>query len=222
MGLTFWAELYFRSLKTTKVLSLFTKYLVQYGRVCIPHIGTFELETQPPRHDIADKRFMPPTFVTRYSRLEKLSAHQSSYFAFSNHSSREKMEDEIASFGAQLKNKIRQAPFQWNGLGTLRLQSSEILFEPAGIKLSSLNPVPAHKVIRENVQHQVLVGDHQMTSQQVSDSIQKPLEKYPLYMRAGWIILALAVITIIVLLYLGKFQVSSSGLKWSAAIFSRI
>ncbi|HEY0354580.1 MAG TPA: hypothetical protein VGC29_00170 [Flavisolibacter sp.] len=197
------------------MLSLFTKYLVQYGNVCIPHIGTFELVSLPPSHDIADHVFTPPFYITKHSRSEKISEHQAFFFAASSHSTRDKVENEISDFGEQLKIRVSRGPFQWNGLGTLRIQSSEILFEPSTIELPSLNPVPAQKVFRENARHQVLVGDREVTSDPQGTSIAKTGEKMPLYLVIGWILFGLAIITIAMLLYLEKFQVSASGLKWN-------
>lgn len=213
MGSTFWAELYFRSLKSTKVLSLFTKYLVQYGRVCIPHIGSFELVCEPPQHDVADKLFTAPVYHMRFSSQDKVTEHQYKFFSFRDHPGR----DALHSFGANLKERIGREPFQWNDFGTLKLESRSVLFEPQPLKLSSLQPVPALKVTRNNAQHQVLVGDQEMQSGAVSDMLnqQAPAKEY--HMLAGWIILVLAIIAILVYLFLNNFQVTASGLQWKVS-----
>jgi hypothetical protein len=214
MALTFWAELYFRSLKRTKVISLFTKYLVQYGRVCIPEVGTFELVCQPPQLDVADHLFRPPFYITRYHPHYNLSDHQYEYFASSSNSQKAETANEMALFGERLKRRIELEPFEWNGFGTLSFQSSAIFFDSYQINLTSLNNIPAHKVMRKNVQHNMLVGDQQMTTEQVTEVLNKPENQRSFYMVIGWVIFIIAAITILILLYLEKFQPASSGLNW--------
>ena len=117
------------------------------------------------------------------------------------------------SFGEKLKSRIQNSHFYWKGFGTLRFFSNELLFEPDEIKLEGLQPVPAKKVLRENVQHNVLVGDQEMTSQQVTDVLNKVGYKRSWSITLGWILLTLAVIAILILLYMNNFQTTSTGLQ---------
>ncbi|MGZ8545390.1 MAG: hypothetical protein ACXWV0_08845, partial [Flavisolibacter sp.] len=89
--------------------------------------------------------------------------------------------------------------------------------DPCPLNLSSLQPVPALKVTRENAQHQVLVGDQEMRSGEVSGMLNQAAPHKQDYILAGWIILGLAIIAIIIYLYLHNFQVSASGLKWKVS-----
>jgi hypothetical protein len=151
--------------------------------------------------------------MTKYVSNEKLSRHQSDYFAFCTEKEKGSIEDEISSFGKHLKEKIEKAPFQWNGFGTLHVQSGSIMFEPFQINLPSLNTIPAQKVTRQNVQHNVLVGDQQMTSQEVTEALSHTDEKRQVYMIVGWTILVVAIAVSVFLLYKGNFQVGSAGLQ---------
>lgn len=214
MGSTCWAELYFRSLKSNRVLPLLTKYLIRYKRVCIPHVGTFEIVQQSPQLNVADKLIIPPSFKARYVEQDSVSEHQFNFFAASNEE-KEKIKQDLFAFGERLKNKISRSSFYWNGLGTLHYKSNRVVFEPEEIQLSSLQPVPAEKVLRENVQHNVLVGDHEMTSDQVNEVLTKEEYKRPWFIIAGWIIFILAVIAIIIFLYLKNFQTASTGMQTS-------
>ena len=196
------------------MLSLFTKYLVHYGKVCIPHIGTFELIRQPPQLDVADQLFIPPSYITAYHPQELISEHQRDFFASCFNTAKEKTATDLVSFGEKLKKRLRHKPFQWNGFGTLHLEQGGIAFDPYQIYLDSFTSVPAHKIMRQNVQHSILVGDQQMTSEQVAEALIKTDEKKNFYMMIGWVLLILALITISIVLYFGKFQPSSSGLRW--------
>ena len=191
------------------MFSLLTKYLVQYGRVCIPHIGTFEIVHQPPQLQMADQLFKAPFFTTRFFRIENVSQHQFNFIAAAG-------KNELSFFGEQLKRKIKTAPVQWNGFGTLRYVYSEIIFEPDEIELHSLTDVAAQKLMRGNEHHSMLVGDRQMNLQQVTAALNVPVKKTPLYIIIGWIVFTVAVAAIIFLLYSGKFQITSSGLQMKA------
>ena len=190
---------------------LLTKYLVQYGYVCIPHIGTFEIVQQPPVLDIADKRVNPPFFKTRFLKEDAVPDQQFSYLASAvgNYNTRR----ELINFGEQLRESIRRRPLKWNGFGTLRFSLNELVFEPESIFVPSLTEVVAQKVMRENVQHNMLVGDREMSSREITDVLKRPSPPRPLFITIGWIILGLATLAIIALLYLGKFETSSSGLR---------
>jgi len=207
--------LYFRLLKKTDVFPLLTKYLLLYKRVCIPCIGTFEIVQQSPQLSVGEKLFSPPSFTTRHLRHDAVPEHQFDFFASSAETEKEKLRQELFLFGENFRRRIQKDPFQWNGFGILRFSSNEIVFEPLPIKLPSLASLPAEKIIRENVQHSVLVGDQQMTSKQVNEVLNKASHKKPLFLTIGWILLIVALITIIILLYFGKFQTTVSGLKSS-------
>ncbi|MFL5811273.1 MAG: hypothetical protein ACJ749_17255 [Flavisolibacter sp.] len=216
MALTSWAVSYFRSLKRTKVLALLTKYLVQYKRVSIPHIGTFEIIQQSPELKIADKLITPPSFITRYVNNDRVPEHQVRFIASSEHYTKETLEEELSLFGENLKNRIQNSPFSWNGFGTLRYASSELVFDPQQIQFDSLQFMPAVKIMRENAQHRVLVGDRQMISSNTPTESYARIAKRPglsLEMFIGLIILLLAVALIIYLLFIGNFEPAAAGLR---------
>jgi hypothetical protein len=211
MGSTFWAELYFRSLKRARVLSLLTKYLLRYKKVCIPNVGTFEIVMQSPQLNVAEKLISSPIFIIQHRTYGEVTDHQ--FHFFTSQGIQENCREELFSFGERMKKRIQNSPFYWKGLGTLRYDSNEMLFEPDEMKLESLQAAPAQKVLRENVQHQVLVGDQEMTSQQVTDVLNTAEYKRPWFIIAGWILLILAVVTILIYLYRNNFETASTGLK---------
>lgn len=191
------------------MLALLTKYLLRYKRVCIPNVGTFEIVMQSPQLDVAAKKISPPVYITRHSGEEKISDHQFQILA----NGKENFRQEFISFGERLKRRIQRSPFYWKGFGTLRFASNQLLFEPEEIKLEALQSVSAQKVLRENVQHNMLVGDQEMTSQQVTEVLNKVEYKRPWFITFGWILFILALIAIVVLLYMKNFQTASTGLQ---------
>jgi len=149
---------------------------------------------------------MPPSFQTRYLNLEIIPQHQFDFLS-------EMSKEELMLFGEKLKNRIQQSGFDWYGFGKLSFVSNEIKFEPQEMKVAALQIIPAEKVLRENVQHNMLVGDKEMTSQQVTDVLTKTEIKKPVLMILGWIILIAAILAIVVLLYMRNFQSTSTGMQ---------
>jgi hypothetical protein len=216
MALTFWAESYFRSLKRTKVLSLLTKYLLQYKRVSIPHIGSFELVQEPPQWRVADQLFEPPSFTTAYLKPDEVPEHQSRFFLL--RATEEQLD--LASFGRQLRHRLRKGPIQWKGFGILRDASNEIIFEPQPLALPALQPVPARKIIRQDATHSVLVGDTQVNRQAHEETVVVRKTSRSWQIILAWILLVLCLAAIIALLYEGDFSPSAAGLRlWDGSRF---
>lgn len=213
MGSTSWAVPYFRLAKNNKVIEVITKYLLQYRKVSIPHVGSFELKYQPARLDVADKRMIAPGFVTEYSNNDSVHDHQYNYFTSSLHVQKTQVSNELAHFGAQLKEKISLQSVTLNGLGVLKQAGQRIVFEPQEIACHGLLPVTASKVIRENASHTVLVGERERNSIEMAESLQaSPVKKSYLNL-IGWILFILAVAAIVYFLYKESFQPSGAGLN---------
>jgi len=170
---------------------------------------------QSPHLDVAAQRISSPTYITKHSRDGEITDHQFRFFA-SGDKENESFTQEFFAFGEKLKEHIQNSPFYWKGFGTLRYQSGVLLFEPDEIRLESLQAVAAQRVLRENVQHNMLVGDQEMTSQQVTEALTKVEYKRPWFIIVGWVLFILAVLAVIILLYMKNFQTTSTGLqtKW--------
>jgi hypothetical protein len=167
---------------------------------------------QSPQLDVADKIISSPTFVTHHRKDDEIPDHQFHFFT-EKESEKENFMQDLFLFGERMKKRIQNSPFHWKGFGTLRYTANELLFEPDTIKLEALQPIPAQKILRENVQHNMLVGDQEMTSQQVTEVLNKVEYKRPWFITVGWILFILAVITIIIFLYMKNFQTTSTGLQ---------
>ncbi len=213
MGSTSWAELYFRSLKLNKVLSLLTKYLLQYRRLCIPHVGTFELVQQPAEFSVVDQLMLPPAFRLSWTSSDFLPEHQLSYLAAASRADKEKTRAELDQFGQGFYSKLEKQTFTWNGIGTVKKENGSVHVAKEFLQVDGWEVVPAHKVVREHAEHSMLVGDRQMTSQQVADTLGKGGKKRSYVVLIGWILFVLTLLAIIFLLYKNGFNPLSSGLK---------
>jgi hypothetical protein len=166
---------------------------------------------QSPQLDVADKRISSPVYIIQHRKDDHVPDHQFHFFANDGIEGKD-LKNELFSFGERMKRQIQKSPLHWKGFGTLRYASSEMLFEPDEIKLASLEAVPAEKVLRKNVQHSMLVGDQEMTSQQVTEVLTKVEHKRSWFMILGWVLLIISIVAIIIYLYMKNFETSSTGL----------
>jgi hypothetical protein len=193
------------------VLAEVTRYLLLYKKLCIPHVGTFEIVQQSPEYSVVDKLIHPPKYSIRFFQQEQLSAHQVDYLALLSNSSKESASKELYTLGDRIRRVAEKDFFNWNGIGSLRVHGNSVSFEDRMVNIEGLNTVNAHKVLRENVEHSRLVGDRQTTSV----IKKKPFKKYrwSLPLRWAWIILAVAVTAILILLLVFHFNPLATGLK---------
>jgi hypothetical protein len=167
---------------------------------------------QSPQLDVADKLMSSPVFIIHHRRDDNVPDHQFHFFT-GGEMKKEITMQELISFGERMKKRIQNSPFYWKGFGTLRYDSNQMLFEPEEMKLEALQPLRAQKVLRENVQHQVLVGDQEMSSRQVTEVLNRVEYKRSWFIIAGWILLILAILVIIIYLFMNNFETTSTGLK---------
>lgn len=186
--------------------------MLRYKKVCIPHVGTFEIVMQSPQLDVADKIISSPVFITQHKKKDEVPAHQFHFFTHETEA-KENCMQELFLFGEEWKKRIQNSTFCWKGFGMLKYADNEIFFEPDEIRLQALQPMAAQKVLRENVQHNMLVGDQEMTSQQITEALNKVEQKRPWFIIAGWLLFILSAIAIIIFLIMKNFQPTSTGLQ---------
>ena len=176
-------------------------------------MGTFEIVQRSPLLNFAEKLCTPPAFSTEYKAQHQLTDHQINTIAATHKLTSEQLKQQLIDFGNQLKAHISKQPFYWKGFGTLRCTSDTVIFVPAPIDIDALKPVTADKVMRGTADHNMVIGDKEMTFQQATDALQTPVPKKHYSLWIGWIVLTLALIAILIVLYLGNFETTSSGLK---------
>jgi hypothetical protein len=209
--------LYFRSLKSSKVLNHLTKYLFQYRTVSIPNVGTIQLVQQAPQLNVVDKILLPPTYSLELKAAQEVSDHQLNYLGAVLQRGEDDVLRDLRFFGDKLQDRINGGGFNWEGLGTINRGTQSL-----PISINALEPVPAQRVIRQDARHKVLVGDQQRLSGQGPETemlAERTVRKRSLYMTIGWIVLVLSLLVIAFLLYQGKFRINATGSKQSPTVF---
>lgn len=212
MALISLAVSYFRSLKRINVLPILTKYLLVHKKVVIPHIGTIELVQHPPTLNVADQQVEPFYYSAEVSQAVEVPDHQLSFLKTAAFA-----EGDLDGFGKRLQQQVQSAPFSWNGIGVLRRTGAGVYI----IDRNDLHPegwqeMTAQKVMRANAEHQHLVGDRQLSSQQVTNMLHQPRKKRPVEIIIAWILLLLLILFIVFQLFRDKFMPSATGLKTRA------
>ena len=175
-------------------------YLLQHKSIGIPGLGTIYVERIPAQSDFVNKQLLPPAYHYRFNKYFDVPDKQFfSYLA---------AQKEVADYEAiriynewaqEFKNRIEtDREVKWDGVGVLTSDASgDILFEPVASLTSFMPVVPAQRVIRDNVKRLMLVGDKELTNEEMAGflSEETQVEKASWWMYA-LIILALALIFI--------------------------
>ena len=193
------------------MFSVLTKYLHQYKHLYIPYVGSFELVEQPARLDFADKLIYPPVLEIRHFEGGTLKDAQVEYIKEELEVDTLTAEQKLKQFGQGMLSKLNGSSFTWNGLGTLIYNGSKVEFRQD--QTNMLTPVDAHKVIRENAQHTVLIGEQEVQSGNVAEYIHASQKKRSYLVIIGWILLALAILFLIYYFYKEGFIPGASGSK---------
>lgn len=171
-------------------------------------MGTIQLVQVPAQLNVADKTIQPPTFSAELKEDATVPDHQLAYLSAALHTDKESVRQSLNELGAALEERIQGDGFHWNGIGTIRR------FGKIERDITALAPLPAERVMRQDAEHTVLVGDQHMTSSEIAGLKEAPAGKRrSIFVLIGWIVLLLSLLFIIFILYQGKFRIGASGSK---------
>lgn len=156
------------------MIDTLTTYLVHHHSVSIPGLGTIYIERIPAQVDFINKQILAPSYHYRFDKFHD-SPHKD-FFHFLA-SSRQMPDYEAIKYynewATEFRNRIRNNEIiSLEGVGTLEQDNSgEIVFTSQGSLAAFLNPVPAERVIRNNAQHTMLVGDRETTNVEMTERL---------------------------------------------------
>ena len=189
------------------------QYLILHKQLNIPGIGTFLLERKPANIDFINKIADPPVYtIALHHGNTAPSKNVFSWLASTLDISEQDAFNQFNDFALDIKNKVLSGDkLQWNGIGSLsKGMAGEIRFDTLLKDIKTGEPVPAIKVIRENAQHSVRVGEQQKTSSEMIEMLAPGEEKKTYW----W---AIALITGIIAFIFIAIYFSSNGLTPSSA-----
>ena len=112
------------------MLQQLTDYLLHFRRVSIPELGTIELVQQPATLDIANKVIYPPYYKAVFSEKQDGAAHQLQYLQ-GVLGTEAAVPEQLRLVGAEMKRKMQQQPFTWQGIGTFEYAADKVSFHAA-------------------------------------------------------------------------------------------
>ena len=146
------------------------QYLILHKQLNMPGIGTFLLERKPANIDFVNKIAEPPAYtVALHHGNVSPSKNVFSWLATTLNISDLDAIKRFNEFVVDIKNKVVAGDkFYWDGVGVFsKGMAGEIRFEAILKDMKAGTPIPAVKVIRENAEHTVRVGEQQKTSSEM-------------------------------------------------------
>ena len=189
------------------------QYFIQYNRLTIPGVGQFLLERKPAVSDFPNRIIHAPAYSIILA--EENGAPGKNFFNWLGQALHVSDRDAVIrfnDFSFDLKRQlIAGDSIRWNGMGVLsRGLGGEIKFEPELLETEKNKPVKAEKVIRENAEHTVRVGEDEKTSSQMIELLNQRDSK-----KSYWWAWAL-VVALLAIMFLGWYF-SAYGLEVAAA-----
>jgi hypothetical protein len=181
------------------------RFLIKYKKVDLPGIGAIALQTQSAQSEFVSRSFLPPAYFFTLEKERDIPLGKLfSWIAADNNISENEAADQFNDFISDLKKELEAGKkITWSGVGIFQKEpAGEIKFEGNKKELPFLEPVIAKKVIRENAEHTMLVGEVEKTSTQMTEILSGDTvikEK-----RAAWWLWPLAAI-IVILIFLGWY-----------------
>ncbi len=156
------------------MFEVLNSYLFQHKSISIPGLGTIFLEREAAINDAINKNFLPPLYHFRFDKY--FDAPDKDFFSYL--AAEKNIPDYEAikwysEFSYDLRNKIRlDENVAWDEVGVLKKDDTgNIIFEPAEKNPVFLKPVGANIIIRKDAQHNLLIGDKEVTNTEASELI---------------------------------------------------
>ncbi|MDF2383914.1 hypothetical protein JMG10_20715 [Nostoc ellipsosporum NOK] len=191
-------------------------YLVRYGRLTIPGVGILVVERQAAVMDFTTRTAQPASYRIALQHSAETGSETAGHRLFGwlagalNIHQREAV-IRFNDFVFDLKKKLRDgARIRWAGVGTLSTGlAGEIRFEAAVRDFQPETAVTAERIIREQSEHTVRVGEDEKTSTEMKELL-APVPAQ----RNSWLLIA-AILLLLTLLFAGWY-LSQHGLKPTA------
>jgi hypothetical protein len=190
------------------------QYLILHKYLNLPGIGKLCIEKKPARFDVVDKVINPPAFSIGLQHDN--SNPPKNFFnwlalklSITDRDAVIKFNDFLFDLKKQLNagNKL-----EWEGVGTIsKGPGGDIVLDPSLNDHTPGTPVAAIKVLRENAQHIIRVGEEERTSAQMQEILQHSEEEGKSY---WWV--AAVVLVILSVIFIG-YYFSVNGMSTSAA-----
>jgi hypothetical protein len=196
------------------------EYLILYRQLNMPGIGTFSLETRGAATDISNRTIDPPAYTISFDSSNTTPAKKFyNWLADRIHLPYPDAVVRFNSFAFDLKAKIMAGnKIIWDKVGTLtKTLSGDIRFESSLTNHRYDPPLPVSRVIRENAEHTVKVGEQHKTSSQMAELLSQQEAKRRRWWLPALVVGALLLIFLVIYFMQNGMSVASSGTQQRVA-----
>lgn len=174
------------------------KYFALYKKLILPGIGSFNTTTQPAQLEFVEKTLHAPLYTINFQQGEP--ANDTNFIPFLIRETgldQYEVANRFEQFVTQLKEKLHSGiAWQLPGIGVLTNNGNSYAFTAESLQ-QYFPGVIAERVIRQNAQHAVRVGEDEKTSAEMHEILNKEDVQDRWWIGA----VVLAVIGIVAILY---------------------
>lgn len=175
------------------MFQLFCKYLILHKKASVPGLGVFFIERTPAKLDFANKIFLAPEVQINFKAQAAADDHR--LYTFISREQKIDATEAAVRYNAFVnklrKNLAENSSLELPGIGVLSQNAEGKIFFKATVLRDYLPPASAERVIRENSEHHVLVGDNTRTKTQMKEVLADNLQE-PSYAKDYWWMFAIA------------------------------
>lgn len=195
---------------------LITSFIIQAKECRLRDIGKFKVVDIAAKSDIANKQITAPSIEIEFTKREEtISDGLIKYVANKKHVPVSQALDELKKWCADSKTNLKNGgEILLEPLGILKKGTSGNVFVPKTSSINFFEPVAAERVIHQNSDHAMLVGDRQTSSSAMNNYYQEEevvVRKNNTWKILAIILLAIAVFILIVHFYGNPFSLSTIG-----------
>ena len=148
------------------------EHLLRHEQLQLPGIGCLRLHRRPAEVDFRNRQVQAPVYSIQLDPEDEsasardLAAPLSETLGLTADEALQKFSELCRGLRQRL---VKGGSFQWNGVGVFRLDDAgKISLDPVGSDPELFSPVPAERIVRQDAEHLVTVGEQSRTSTEMS------------------------------------------------------
>ena len=195
--------------------NLITSYIIQAKECRLRDLGRFKINDISAETDIANKQIFPPSIEISFTPKEdRISDGLVKYVADKKRISVSQALDDLKNWCADTKTQLKNGgQILLDPLGILKKGPSGNLFIQNTSSIIFFEPVAAERVIHQNSEHAMLVGDKETTSSKMNNYYHEEeiVRSDNTWKILAIILFAIALFFLIVHFYGNPFSLSTIG-----------
>jgi nucleoid DNA-binding protein len=181
------------------------KYFALNKKVTLPGIGSFNAEMQGAKLDFINKTLQAPVPVIRYNPNDTADEQFYNFLSKETGLNESDVANSFNHFTSELKEQLEtNHVLELKGIGSLIKNASGYSFDANNTVQDFFPDVLAERVIRQNAEHAVKVGEYHKTSTQMHRELQQKVVKKDNWFTTALILGAIGVAAIVLYYLINK------------------